>query len=642
MSSNSLIIHHKNDGFFGKLITGNDLALDDVLKKSKELGGLESIDSKISSITFAGHSAANLFSQGQNVSSNSPQQLADEIAKKYEGSKTNLTEFYLLSCEAGLSINEKPSFAEEFAKKMFDKGFTALKVHAFTNPISQQPMTGMLVQTHGVIDEDVHVSSWCYKSPEDENRDRNIERQIVELEKKIELTRQPSDRRDLRDGVKSLREEQEKLRIYVCNNKKYMEAMNQPSNTFVVAKNVKGDLVVSRTPMTEEVARAIKWLKDRQSKFLLEEDPDRAYIVQEAIRRLETTPNQDIEGIIKTLEKAKIHEDSRLVAVVGLQDKTYNRLKEECKTFLQQKTGTVNEEISTDTKPLLIPNIKDYGKILKDFFIRLFIINCDPSFYRPEFKNVYNQFTNAIDSYSTAQDSEDECVTALVKKFQEKVQDFENRTQIVQLENNLRDKNKEFKNLSPFSILTNSKERSTISDEIKKIKKSIEIINSDELVKYRSLKSMERQLERYSSQSQSTQQSLLTKLKKLDEPYFGFCIQQILASQNQVKTTYDHLVSKYEETKNFLTDKINLYLIEKQNLLDPMHVEKKEVMTAMLEYLKASSGPKEKAQEKWGELNTLLNNPEKKLWHAGWVSEVKVTQLEVEQLAENKGHKRSM
>lgn len=69
------------------------------------------------------------------IGDKTPTELADGFkamfSKKSKGEKENLTDIFLISCEAGMG---NPSLAQQFAAAMVDKGFLNIKIHAVAHP----------------------------------------------------------------------------------------------------------------------------------------------------------------------------------------------------------------------------------------------------------------------------------------------------------------------------------------------------------------------------------------------------------------------------------------------------------------------------------------------------------------------------
>ena len=250
----------------------NRFARDDlksVLSAAQDIDAVKEIASTITEITYAGHSSANLLSKGHSITNHTPAELADSISKKYgQGDKTNLTDFYLASCEAGLKQENSPSFAEKFSREMFNRGFTSLQVHAICSPISDTPMTGMILETVGDINEEMKINSWGYKSTSDEARDKaiNDEMTCLSAEKdklttklgtqlgRLERTQTVIESECVTTALNELEQEQKGLRVPICNDVNYKEEMGQSYNTFVNG--------VQKARMCAEVSEAIIFLSD--------------------------------------------------------------------------------------------------------------------------------------------------------------------------------------------------------------------------------------------------------------------------------------------------------------------------------------------------------------------------------------------
>ena len=299
-----LILHGGSflDSLYTRLM-GDDLH--DVLKSAQNITEVRTIAPSVGNITFAGHSSKNLIRPGRSVTDHSPKDLAGMILQKYGEDKTKLTDFYLASCEVGLTENGT-SFAKEFSKEMHELGFTALKVHAICSPEGSQP-TGMIVETLGPIDDRLRINSWCYKSSKDDERDQAIKVEIDKLEKQtadIDAQLGMQIKRDYRTQLKTqkntikttiskLEQEQETLRLYVCKKVNYKEEMNQPYNTFLNG--------VQQALMSQEVADAINCLKGS----LWGGDGKNIERIQTAIGNLQKAPSSTREGIIRIVTDAR-------------------------------------------------------------------------------------------------------------------------------------------------------------------------------------------------------------------------------------------------------------------------------------------------------------------------------------------------
>lgn len=254
------------------------------------------IPENTTSITFLGHSGNYLIQSGRNVSGTSEEQLAKDIASKYQGNKELLTNFYLLSCEAGLTDNEGASFAKKFQTEMQKQGFKNVKVHAFTAPKLTSPATDMIVET-SVIREEFYVSSWCYKNKNDSDKDFKIKTKLEDIDKELDKINvsQNDKREELKKQKRELEQEQIGLRIYTCYTTPYVEALNYPQNT-----------VDSNVVMNENVANIITKLITARNKLLssvfITNNKQEYQNLSSAISALQKNANTDkVDAILKKL-----------------------------------------------------------------------------------------------------------------------------------------------------------------------------------------------------------------------------------------------------------------------------------------------------------------------------------------------------
>ncbi len=68
----------------------------------------------------------------------SPKALVAKLAKLYGDNKAQAQHIYLISCEAGLRVNNNPPIAANFLNACKQKGFNQAQVHAITNNNSQK------------------------------------------------------------------------------------------------------------------------------------------------------------------------------------------------------------------------------------------------------------------------------------------------------------------------------------------------------------------------------------------------------------------------------------------------------------------------------------------------------------------------
>jgi hypothetical protein len=332
-----LFIHKKEGPSIGFLATSAGDDLTEILDKSRDLDSVQPNDIQgVTSITFTGHSNNAWFglSDKKNVSSISPQDLAKSLEAKIinPNDKKQLTDFYLLSCEAGLSQPNTPSFAQRFSEEMHKLGFTNLKVHAMTNPATKTAATGMVVEIQGPVGPDALISSWCYQSEWKEKRDGEIKAQISELENSIKEKKLRL--KAGKDKIATLKKEQESLRLYVCRSKPYTEVMGQENNTFVNGK--------VQAQMSEAVVNTLEWLRAYEKKGKKElgwtQDDNRAYLAQQLIKKLEESPHLNADEIIKAFDALVEKEFNRLGKVTN--ESSIKEVKEGLQGLLTVKPGS--------------------------------------------------------------------------------------------------------------------------------------------------------------------------------------------------------------------------------------------------------------------------------------------------------------
>jgi hypothetical protein len=254
----NLYLRAENFGtFISEALTTEKNQVSDLLKETLVLNNLKTIPSKYSSIVLVGHSSDQILTKGKNISFMSAQDLAKTISTKYNGDKALLTDFFLISCEAGMSKDKKQSFAEIFSIEMQSKGFNNLRVHAMTPPPDKE-VSGMIVQTHGTVNDDLYISAWAYNQQKDEEEDVKLTQTLQGKLQSLEYKEQEYNNRtkknsqkesgdiialrqkntQLRSEISALNKEikdieiqQNKLRLYTCRNQPYKEALSEPSNT---------------------------------------------------------------------------------------------------------------------------------------------------------------------------------------------------------------------------------------------------------------------------------------------------------------------------------------------------------------------------------------------------------------------------
>lgn len=266
---------------FGTLIlealTTEKHQVSELLKETLVLSNLQTISQEYSSIVLVGHSSDQILTKGKNISFMSAQDLAETISKKYNGDKTQLTDFFLISCEAGMSKDKKQSFAEIFSIEMQSKGFNNLRVHAMTPPPDKE-VSGMIVQTHGTVNDDLYISAWAYNQQKDEEEDVKLTQELQGKLQSLEHKEQEYNNRTKKNSQKELgdilalrqkntqlrseisalkieindiEKKQDKLRLYTCSNQPYQEALSEPSNTIFPNTTLSSELPYSTKARTD-------------------------------------------------------------------------------------------------------------------------------------------------------------------------------------------------------------------------------------------------------------------------------------------------------------------------------------------------------------------------------------------------------
>ncbi len=72
--------------------------------------------------------------QGGGLSQEVPEQIAIRLAQLYGQNKTKLKDLYLISCEAGIYLDDRPATAQLLAIELRKLGFGEVRVHAVANP----------------------------------------------------------------------------------------------------------------------------------------------------------------------------------------------------------------------------------------------------------------------------------------------------------------------------------------------------------------------------------------------------------------------------------------------------------------------------------------------------------------------------
>lgn len=594
------------------------------------------------SISFIGHSEANLLNSANTVSGMSPKGLAQQIASSFPNKedRKHLFDFYLLSCEAGFKAGKTPSFAESFALEMHKLGFENLKTHAFTPP-SGVKVTGMILETttrkNANIDNQLRVNVFAYASAEDEQRDKKLS----DISKTRVLT--PAEEKE-RAG----------LRIYLCKNKDYIEALNQPNNTFRVSRDKENSLTVNTSPQSPEVSIAISWLTDQLINarkeqatqnntisltgfgkgLILETKID---VIEATIKRLENEPNKTKKQIRDILNEIK-NQPSNIAYST--------RCKTELKDPLNAHIDSTKDKIMPQSeanattnwaeKPLN-PQGNNSNQTPKTTAttdkstIKLSQVGSTQS-SNPPVNNSPNPVSNSAVSQNTPARNPEQVTSAQqssplkpAKDYITMIQEFFTRFFFTQgFPNSMR---AGFK-LQHNDLVVKAEE---FSKSINQEKKSADALANQIKADGFSKKSHYSNVGSYMSFEDINKTSFLNSIKKTLGATVSTPTVNILSAVNQLEkdskarqSLQTKLELSIQNNKDYLLKQIKEYLDNPEKKSDI----KKTAMEKMRDYLKAEPD-QVKTMEK--ELDTYLRTHEG--WDAGWASEVKATKLEVDKLS---------
>lgn len=384
-----LNLHANDDSVIGRVL-GAKTAKTQL--KSQDIKTVRSISSDTTTINLIAHSGEETFSSKTNVSSRSAQELAAELAKKYGTDKSKLTDFNLISCEAGLS-KDGTSFAQQLANALYAEGFTNVRVHAMTPPKLAIPAYSMIVET-SVVAENLLISSWCYRSHYDEQRDIQITKRLNKLEN-TEATGNDGKEKDAsRKAIKQekdlLKQEQSQLRLYVCVNTPYAEALSKSQNT-IAPSQAKSS--VEQKEMHEYVAFAISFLNSQKT-------IENAIKIQGTIQRMQKHPEiNSVDDIIKKCQSNyyplshnpnlpyELQNSLRLALNQYIADTN----KRESRVRSQQTFAQGAAEIAEDAKGVLY--------MIQSFFQRLLFICGYEDSAPAEFKSSVLETERALAAY---------------------------------------------------------------------------------------------------------------------------------------------------------------------------------------------------------------------------------------------------
>lgn len=266
-------------------------------------------------ITLAAHSSEG----AATVGGRTPPQLAADFSTMFTGkNKTDLKHLYLISCEAGVSFEGSPSYAQQLACEMQRLGFAALCVHAVAPPVDQS-FVGMRVEvvTRGGLSGHTpgHVNAYLYKNAFSESLDDAITKlseRLDFLKVKVspltaaEAREKATKQQDLTTllGTRNRSDLYKKVDIFSVENNNYKDTMQQAFNTFTGAG--------LKAPISDAVAFAIMELQQVRRK-IDEFFPDATatqrakYLahIEEDISKLQAHPVQTVSEISATLKTGR-------------------------------------------------------------------------------------------------------------------------------------------------------------------------------------------------------------------------------------------------------------------------------------------------------------------------------------------------
>lgn len=179
----------------------------------------------------------------QTMGGYTPSQLATLFEQKLKGRETSLQHLYLISCEAGLSADGKPSLAQTLFAEMKKRGFANLQVHTIVPPLgktAQEMRVEVVTKPSPLVNNQAgHVYGYFYDTQEAANHDTQLENLNQEVEgllaRRRELT--PAEHKTLRAKQKEQLELGRRQQAQVAHRHTFFSAadyrkdMQQPQNT---------------------------------------------------------------------------------------------------------------------------------------------------------------------------------------------------------------------------------------------------------------------------------------------------------------------------------------------------------------------------------------------------------------------------
>lgn len=241
---------------------------------------------------------AHTYDERKTIGNHTPSALAKAFAKKYPNpeDKLKLKEIFLISCEAGISVDGRPSLAQQLATELNKKGFNEVVIHAVANPVGT-PMAEMRVEvvarggtlTGGFTGQ---LNAYLFADPLDV-----IDAEIAKKRREMENTRGAAHTQ-LSKAVTQLEIQKENQKFTFLTAEDYKEVMRQPCHTFTPAG--------PNGYMSDSVAFAIHFLLLKKRG---ERDPKTLGYIERDIHDLQQNTNQNAKATIEFLRRGRSTRD---------------------------------------------------------------------------------------------------------------------------------------------------------------------------------------------------------------------------------------------------------------------------------------------------------------------------------------------
>ncbi|MDF1828345.1 MAG: hypothetical protein P1U39_08715 [Legionellaceae bacterium] len=200
----------------------------------------------------------------ETIGERTPEKLADAFSVMFSNKqdRTNVTDIYLISCEAGMG---SPSLAQKFARAMMKKGFSNIKIHAVAHPEGPLIGGGVEVTTRpgtadgGKVGKVGQVTGYYYATQE--SKAYHDYKAIGAILKSDRTSEQKTLFNQLKPDFEKLTDKQkEKLREGKINLVTDFEEMKEPHNTFTASG--------PQSIISTDMAITLSFLKRRKNSLL--------------------------------------------------------------------------------------------------------------------------------------------------------------------------------------------------------------------------------------------------------------------------------------------------------------------------------------------------------------------------------------